>query len=807
MISRPQLPSRLKRGLLVSASGVIAMVIILLLLPLPSALRENSAAHPVRVLDRNGLLLYEFRRGAPGSQEWLPYAELPPIAIRALIDIEDRTFLEHSGISVRGIFRALYQNITSGRIVSGGSTITQQLVRVRLSSDASHRTYLSKILEAYFAIKLDLKLSKQEILEAYLNSAYFGHQAYGLQAASKTYFGKSAQELSLAETSLLIGLLQSPSGYDPFQTLARARERQKAVLTAMVTQGDITEEQQQESAAAQILLAPDRVEIEAPHFVFWVLSRNDLPSDATEIRTTLDLGLQNEVERAIANHLETLTDKNVTSAAVVILDARTGDVLAMAGSSDYFDRAHDGAVNVALAPRQPGSAIKPFTYALALAKGDTAATTVADVETQFLTQEGNPYIPRNYDYGYHGLVRYREALANSFNIAAVKVAERVGVANLLQFLRSNGITTLQETPEHYGLALTLGDAEVTLLELTRAYGTFARAGKTLRERSLLSDPAQSSHQVLDPKVSWLISDILSDNTARLAEFGSEGPLQFDFPVAAKTGTTRNSRDNWTIGYTPSRVVGVWVGNADNSPMKGTSGVTGAGPIFHDVVLVAQRNLPREVFPRPTGIIDQRICMLSGKPPRLALDDNGQLAPNCPQTMTEKFIEGTEPKSLDDIYQTIAIDTRNGLRAGESCPQKFVQKLTFAVFPLELQRWARENGWKEAPGKISPLCGKGLGLGLGLGLGDVEQRLTITHPKNNDVFLLDPLVPNAQEKIIFEARADAGISSVDWLVNGVKIGTGKAPDFRVQWKPGVGRFRVEVKSGTLHDEASFVVRKP
>ncbi|NOS67117.1 MAG: penicillin-binding protein 1C [Candidatus Peribacteraceae bacterium] len=755
--------------------------------PLPSSVLTGSSERPVRITDRNGRLLYEFRRGASGSQEWLSYGEIPPLALQAVIDTEDRTFFDHHGVSLRGTARALYQNVTSGRVVSGGSTITQQLIRIRRQSA---RSLFSKILETWYAVRLELRSSKEDILEAYLNSAYFGHQAYGLEAATKTYFGKSAHELSLAETSLLVGLLQSPNAFDPFKSMKAARERQKTVLASMRAKGDITAEQEEEASKAEIHLAPDRIEIEAPHFVFWILGRDDLPEDATVIRTTLDLDLQHEVERSIDNRLAKLYDKNVTSAAAVVLDAHTGDILAMVGSADYFDAEHDGAVNVAISPRQPGSTMKPFTYALAFTQGATAATTIADVESQFFTQQGNPYIPRNYDYGYHGLVRYREALANSYNIAAVKVLEKTGVGNLLAFLKDTGITSLTQNPEHYGLALTLGDAEISLMELSRSFAIFPRNGEILHERSLMTDPASPSHSILNPAVAWLVSDILSDDQARLPEFGDTGPLNFDFPVAAKTGTTRNSRDNWTIGYTPSRVVGVWVGNADNSPMKGTSGVTGAGPIFHDVMLAATRGLPVKQFVRPAGIVEKEICKLSGKLP----------TPDCPAVTREKFIAGTEPKDLDDIYRKITIDTRNGLRAGESCQKQYVRDEVFTVFPPELQRWARENGWKESPRDYSPLCGPSDHPAIR----PSESWLTITKPNNHDQFELDPLVPDASEKIIFEASASPDIKEIEWFVNGAKVGSGKAPDFRLEWKPRVGEWNVEAKSGSSREQISISV---
>jgi penicillin-binding protein 1C len=764
---------------------LLGLALFAVLVPPSQSLLKPSPVGTLRILDRNGELLYEHRGDAAGMHERIALNDIPKPIVEAIVSIEDRTFFEHGGLSARGIARAAVQNFKAGGIVEGGSTITQQLVRIR---EPASRSFLNKIVEMLRAWKVDNVLSKNDILESYVNEAYFGHRAYGISAAAQTYFGKSVQELSLGESALLAGLLQSPSGYDPFRSLQKARDRRMDVLAAMKRDGHITEAEEKEANAEAIFLAPDRVEIEAPHFVFWLLDREDLPKSGT-VTTTLDLALQHDAERAVAAQLKRLDGKNVTSAAVVVLDAHTGDVLAMVGSADYFDSEHDGAVNVAISPRQPGSAVKPFTYALAFTQGATAATTVADVETQFFTQDGNPYTPRNYDYGFHGLVRYREALANSYNIAAVKVLERVGVGNLLAFLRDVGMSELTESPEHYGLALTLGDAEVSLLELTRAFGMFARNGVTLTERSLPTDPIVPGRRVLNAGPAWLISDILDDDNARLPEFGENGPLEFPFPVAAKTGTTRNSRDNWTIGYTPDRVVGVWVGNADNTPMKGTSGITGAGPIFHDVMLAATRDLPVTEFVRPAGVTEQSVCAISGKLP----------TPACPRIVSELFLPGTVPTDNDDLFVTVAIDKRNGLRATDACPPQEIEQRVFAVFPSDARTWALQNGWKEPPRDVSPLCNGG-----SAGTIANERWIVITKPHDGDEFKLDPLVKDENELITLEASAGTSIKTIEWYVNGTNVGEGSAPNFRVRWKPGVGEWRVEARSGELRETLRFSV---
>ncbi len=760
----------------------VLIICLFFLWPLPHELTKEITSEPVKIFDRNGVLLYEYRQDSFGSQDYLPIDSIPESVLRIVLSVEDRDFYSHIGISPKAILRAAWQNFHAGKIVSGGSTITQQLIKNRLKP--KRRSYLYKLKEAILAIKLETRYQKNEILESYLNSVYFGHQAYGIGAASKVFLEKNLSELSLAEASFLIGLIQSPTAYDPYRHFEQAKDRQKIVLQAMADEKLISESEIEEILNEPVKLGSGKIEIKAPHFVMWVLK--DLNPDSNEIKTTLDYELQSEIELIIKNHLSRLEDKNVTSAAVVVLDTATGDVLSMVGSADYFDDEHDGQVNVALSPRQPGSALKPFTYSLALKKGDTAATTVADIETQFFTQEGNPYIPRNYDYGYHGLVRYREALANSYNISAVKVLEKVGVETLMTFLQKAGISTFTGSPEHYGLALTLGDAEVKLLELSEAYGMLAREGKTLFHRSLLDEETADGKRILDEKIAWLITDILDDDEARLPEFGSGGPLEFSFPVAAKTGTTRNSRDNWTIGYTPEVVVGVWVGNADNSAMIGTSGITGAGPIFHDTMLTAMKDRPKRSFIKPEGIISKEVCRLSGKLP----------TDYCPHTLKEWFILGTEPQVSDDIYKLISIDKRNNLLAGQNCSSEFTEEKVFAIFPPELKTWARENGWPAPPAEYSPLC-----------LPEDDEGgtwISIEKPNPSDYFLLDPLVPDENENIIFQASASDDIEEVEWYVNDEKVGEGLPPLYRFEWQPEVGDYTVKAVSGNIEKEVMIKV---
>lgn len=767
--------------------GILSIVLLIAwFLPLPPVIRGDGLPEHTQILDRNGELLYAVQ--GEGLKSDMPLENIPDHIVDALVATEDRTFFRHHGLSVRGIVRALWHDLQAGRIVEGGSTITQQLIRTLLRPESRGIVY--KMREAWLALKYDARFSKQDILERYLNASYFGHGAYGINAAARVYFDADVSSLSLGQSALLIGLLNAPSALNPFKDSDGALQRRNLVLRAMLHQQNISREEYDDAIDEPVLLASGKTDIRAPHFVMWLLQTQPALRREKEVQTTIDLQLQTRAEEIVRRHVDALKEKNVTSAAVVVLDAVSGEILAMVGSADYFDDSNDGAVNVAVSARQPGSALKPFTYALAFSQGMTAATTVADIEAQFFTAEGNPYVPRNYDFGYHGPVRLREALANSYNIAAVKIAEKVGVARLHSFLRDAGITTLTESPEHYGLALTLGAGEVKLLELAAAYGIFPRGGHTLLPAALARDIRPANIQVLDPKVAWLVTDILSDADARAAEFGRDGPLTFPYPVAAKTGTTRNSRDNWTIGYTPSRIVGVWVGNADNAPMRGTSGITGAGPIFHDVMEEAMKYLDKQPFTRPEGFTERIICRLSGKLP----------TPFCTDRMAEYFITGTQPHAMDDMFVNVKIDTRNSLRAGDSCPEQFTTQKVFIQFPPETRKWARENGYSTPPEMYSPLC-----LSADTAVTQEHEPVMITRPAERASFLLDPLIPDESERIVFEARADASIRALSWYVDGVRVGEGTAPNFRFSWQPKVGSFTVDTGTGSLRDSVHFEVK--
>ena len=617
-----------------------------------------------RIYDRHGVLLYEIFE--EGRRTWVPLEEIPLALRQATIATEDSTFYTNPGVDWRGILRALWQSLIYGRPISGGSTITQQLVRRLMFSpeERAERSLARKIKEIMLALALTRTHSKDEILEMYLNEIYYGHLAYGVEAAAQTYFNKHVSELNLAECALLAGLPQAPSRLDPFVNLEGAKARQRVVLRLMVENGFITPEEAEAAYAQPLKFVPPEHKMLAPHFVVYVRKLLEekygperVARGGLSVITTLDLRYQRLAEEVARRHIAKLREEHgATNAALVAMQPATGEILAMLGSVDYHDASIDGQVNMALSERQPGSSIKPITYVTALQQGLTLAAVLWDIPTEIPLGDGRVYRPTNYDGRYHGPVRLRAALANSYNVPAVKLLRKVGVAEMLETAHRMGIRGLQRPPGYYGLSLTLGGGEVSLLDLTTAYATLANQGRYVapvailrvvdgQGRVLEEYEGPRPQPALDPRAAYLITDVLSDNEARTPAFGADSPLRLSRPAAAKTGTTSDWRDAWTVGYTPYLAVGVWVGNSDNRPMRELPGLRGAAPIWHDfmeaifgdealqeVLKVGGQPLPWE-FPRPEGLEEAEICDLS------SLD----YGPECPRLVRELFIEGTVPE--------------------------------------------------------------------------------------------------------------------------------------------------------------------
>ncbi len=591
--------------------GLLATAFLgLRLVAIPSALLRPPV-QSVELLDRNGISLREARVEERFSRE-LTIEQIPPRVIQAVLAAEDKRFYRHHGIDWLATARALTNGLTHGRMTSGASTITQQLIKI-----AQHRprTWRTKLTEGATALRLEQLWSKDEILCAYLNRVDFGNLNVGLAAASDYYFGKPVADLSVAEAALLAGLPRNPRRLNPHLAFEKAARRQQAVLRRMLENGWLDPHAYEVASEEQLHLRPTRRQFLAPHFTELVLQESSDLAQA-QVRTTLDLPLNQTVERILRDHLSQLREHNVHDAAAVVIDNASGDVIALVGSADYFAPG-TGQVNGAWAKRSAGSTLKPFTYLLALEHGATPATMVADVRTSFPAADGF-YRPENYNRRCYGPVSYRTALGSSLNIPAVKVLQAAGGPEALrERLQAVGLTTLHHPAEVYGLGLTLGNCEARLLELTNAYASLARLG-VYRPWRLLTNAPTFSRPFSRPELVWQIADMLSDNAARTLSFGINSALRFDYPVACKTGTSTDFRDNWTIGFTPEYSVGVWVGNFDGAPMHEVSGVTGAGPILHGIFDHLHAVKGTSWYPTPAQMMERTVHPLTG---RLLADDD------------------------------------------------------------------------------------------------------------------------------------------------------------------------------------------
>jgi penicillin-binding protein 1C len=578
----------------------------LLWVPLPRALFARPAP-AIEFVDREGRPLRLARSDSNPYSAWAEYHEIPRPLLEATVAAEDRRFWRHSGVDWLATVRAGGQFLLHGRVVSGASTISQQLIKL---AQPRPRTVRTKILEALQAMRLEQLWTKQQILAAYLNRLEYGNLNCGCVSAAQFYFAKPLRDLSPAECALLAGLPQAPSRLNPVSHFDRALKRQRWVLSQMRRSDALNAAAYERALNEPLRLAGTKRAFEAPHFVDLLLAAGDLPP-GKPVATTLDLPLNRYAQESLRARLLRLREQHVSNGAVVVIENRTGDVLALVGSDNYFAPG-DGQVNGAWAPRSPGSALKPFTYWLALERGATPATVVADVPTDFSTATGI-FSPANYDHRCYGPTRYRDALANSLNISAVKVLASIGGPQPLQGrLQQCGLSTLTNTAEHYGLGLTIGNAEVRLLELANAYATLARLGEYRPYRLALDAPLKPALRVGDRANAYLIADILADNDARARAFGPDSPLRFAFPVACKTGTSSDFRDNWAFGYTPEYTVGVWVGNFDGAPMERVSGVTGAGPLLHDLFEYLHEHRGTSWYTQPADIVEAYVNRVTGK---------------------------------------------------------------------------------------------------------------------------------------------------------------------------------------------------
>ncbi len=808
-------------------------------LPSPEEIHQRSleGAETTRIYDRTGEhVLYEIVPPEGGRRTWVTLDQIPEHLRNATIAVEDKNFYDETlytnfyGINVEGVARAIYGEL-KGDNLGGGSSIPQQLVKLMMFDtleERAERSYLRKVQEMILTFEIMRRNpgreGRDQILEAYLNNVFYGNFAVGVEAAAQTYFGKSVQELTLAESAMLVPLGQAPA-LNPISAPEVAKQRQETVLDTMYLRGYITAEEAYEAKQQPIVVQAPVNQMLAPHWVLYVRSQLEerfgaeaVYGGGLQVITTLDLEVQREAERIAREHIAEIGDEaNVGNAAVVVMDAKTGQIIAMVGSLDYKDEEIDGSVNMALAPRQPGSSFKPFTYATAFAQGYTPATMVMDVRTSFPDPPNPPYVPENFSRRYKGPVLLREALASSYNIPAVAMMHKVGTMNVVALAHAMGIETL--TAANYGLALTLGGGDVRLVDMVYAYSVFANGGVMLGEQK----PAESyrpgyrqldpvsilqvrdssgeilyahlqpeRREVLSPEVAYLISDILSDNQARTPGFGANSVLVLpDRPAAVKTGTTNNFHDSWAIGYTPQYVVGVWAGNADYTAMRNATGVRTSGPIWQRLMLSLHEGKPVESFVRPPGIVMAVVDATSGKLP----------TEYSPSRRQELFIEGTVPTTYDDVHRPFTICRASGKLATAYCPQEETEEQVFSIYPSEADDWVREQGIPQPPDQLCDLHGPTL----------ASADVAITSPRpfgavSGVVSIMGNARAGSQER--FWVQVGEGVEPTTWMPitpeHGHRVENGELAVWDTSGLAGLYTLQLIVVDGGVQREVSVPV---
>lgn len=785
---------------LVMAMLVVAMVCLLgagafIAWPVSETQLQLPAQSGITITDRAGAILRTARASDGSRLRWIPLEEMEPSIVAAFVATEDRGFYAHHGIEPRAIARAARDNLLAGHIVSGASTITMQAARLvaQLPRGAS-----GKPRQLLWALRLEAHLTKNQILEQYLNRVPLGQGAVGVESAAQLYFGASASNVSLAQAALLAGLARAPSRDNPFRSEQRAHDRRALALSRLEARHFASaldferarEEPVRTNFAARSTTAAVNAPFPAPHFTSWLLARADESQsisgnttrntarsetrDATRntspnasrntLRTTLDLALQTEVEGEVRHVVQQLAAEQVQHASAVVLDNRSGDVLAWVGSPDF--NAVSGQVDMVISHRQPGSALKPFVYALGFDQGLTAATVLDDITHTWQTPSG-PYRPRNYDRREHGPVRAREALASSYNIPAVQLTDQLGVPALLKTLRSAGFASLNRTAEHYGLGLVLGDGDVSLLELANAYRALRNDGVWHPVRvDANTTPNDSGVRVVSRAAATLVLDVLSDPVARLGGFGETTPFDFAFPVAAKTGTSRHFTDNWAVAVAGNFTVAVWVGNFDGRPMAAVSGVSGAGPLLRRVVLRTAARVAPGVLPSPAdvGASRMRVCRVSGQ----------RAVPECP-AIDEWFLPGTHPPAGENWYREGAL-----------------------VLPARYAAWRKRSRGLVGDGERIATTGSVSGAAETHGEATRVVALVIDSPRDGDVYQLPTGAEADVATISLRAVGAEAATGLRWLVDG-------QPCSGTRWKltTGVHTITVRSRNGVRAEARVFV----
>ncbi len=732
-------------------------VLLLLVVPLPPD-SMNPPASTV-VFDHEGKLLRVYLSSEDAYLVPAALDDISPHLQAAFLTYEDRYFYAHPGLNPVAITRAAWMNLRAGKVLSGGSTITQQLARM---IDPRPRTLPVKLLEAFRALQLELRYSKKEIFTAYLNRVPFGGNVIGVEAASQIYFGKPSRELGPGEAALLAAIPKSPANLRPDRYPEAARKRRDEVLRRMLENDVITSDQFDRAIAESAAHGWKPFPLYAPHVCDELAAASG--RTGRKYTTTIDLKIQETARRLLERHVNQLRGFNISNGALVILENETGAVRALVGSADYFDEKNGGQVNGALAERSPGSTLKPFVYALGIDDGLlTPSTLLEDIPVSY-----SGYAPVNYDETFQGMITAQYALTHSLNVPAVNVLHDVGLTRLIGFLRQGGIHTLEKGPEHFGLSLILGGVGVRLLELTNLYAMLARQGEFISYRLLESQPVLQSKRLLTEGSAFIITDMLTE--VRRPDFPSTWEYTANLPkIAWKTGTSYGNRDAWSIGYTPRYTIGVWIGNFSGVGAPALVGADAAGPLLFDLFTALEAG-KGEWYLRPVEVDEREVCALSGMLP----------GPGCTEIKRELYHVDYSLREECTFHQVYEIDDATGYRLCPSCRVgKYYQEKVFVTWPSKITAWRRSVGLPlETIPQHDPKCSRIAG----------ENAPSIRSPEEGITYIIRRFVPLEDQQIPLEAAFGSDVKTVYWFVDRELIFEGK-PDQLVFWPPERGKHTV------------------
>lgn len=725
---------------------------------------QKNESRVLKIYDRNNILLANLFPEYGGFYKEVKYSNLPQNLIEAVISAEDKNFFKHKGIDYKAILRAFISNLLNRKIVSGGSTITQQLSKSIINRE---RNYINKFYEALDSIRLEKNLTKEEILTEYLNRIFFGNNCYGIGAAAELYFKKEVKDLNINESVILASIIKSGTKFNPYKYEERLHLRKKYVLGQMKNNNYIKEEEYNNYINENTTIYTNREKniLKAPHFVMYIKDSLDKLkySNITEVKTTLDYKMQKEASLVISNASQSLHSFNVRNISCVILNAKTGEVLSMIGSMDYFDKETDGSVNGAIALRQPGSALKPFLYAYLFDKGESPASVIGDIKT-YINSPGGDYIPENFDRKYRGPVTIRDALANSLNIPAVRWLSKYSLKDFQNILLKSGLRSIDKNPDYYGYSLVLGSAEVRLIDLASAYTIFPNSGIFINHYSAVSLKKENGEIFYFPKKSYthkrviseesayLINKILSDRNARMGSFRSYRGLVYPFSIAIKTGTSKGSRDAWAIGYTKDYIVGLWLGDFKGSEMINITGGNGAVPILYDLFSMLNKSQKETKWNKPKDIIEREICLISGKL-------KGEF---CKETRLEEFSIFNVPKEECDVHNLYIKRNSDGS----------IDKKVFLNLPSEYNDWIKErqiekpnSEWIKAENTYAYNNLSQINNFNSLNnQNKINERISITSPTDNSVYKIDSTLPLEYQNIFISSYIPKNIIEANLYCN-------------------------------------------